>query len=65
MWFDQIWLTVTKQTTNCHQILIQMLLNPDWCTEVDKHHVTSCFFSPSHAHIKPVKTAQAEISHVK
>ena len=23
---------VHKQCPNCHQILIQMLLNPDWCT---------------------------------
>lgn len=29
VWFDQTRLTVIKQPTNRHQILIQMLLNPD------------------------------------
>lgn len=29
VWLDQIWLIVTKQPTDWHQTLIQMLLNPD------------------------------------
>lgn len=31
VWFEQIRLTAAKQPTNCQQILIQMLPNPDWC----------------------------------
>lgn len=32
--FGLISLKVTKRPTKCHHTLIQMLLNPDWCTEV-------------------------------
>lgn len=37
VWFGQIVikrLTVTNQPNNCRQILIQMMQNPDWSTEV-------------------------------
>ncbi len=35
----------TLQPTNCHQILIQMLLNPDWCTGL--HDITLFQLSPA------------------
>lgn len=66
VWFYQIRLTVTRQASNSHQILTQMLLNPDWCTEVGD--ITLLQVSP--AYFIPVRRAQekkrnTEISHVR
>lgn len=54
VWLYRIRLTVTKQASNSHQILTQMLLNPDWCTEVGD----IALLQVSPAYFIPVRRAQ-------
>ncbi len=47
MRFDQQELgNKSKQPNDCHQILIQMLQNPDWSTEV--HYITIIIGAATH-----------------
>lgn len=66
VWLYRIRLTVTKQASNSHQILTQMLLNPDWCTKVGD----IALLQVSPAYFIPVRRAQekkrnTEISHAR